>query len=68
MPESQWSMAQKFPELFFDKPTLERIQKETAFAVFQRESKTLGYITKLIASRGPWADFAAATVAPYKLT
>lgn len=68
VPQEQWAMAQKFPELFFDKETLARIQEQSDAAVFQRRSKTLNHLTQWIASKGPVADFAVATVAPYKLT
>lgn len=68
VPKSQWSMAQKFPELFFDKATLEQIRKDSLAAVFQRESKTLGLLTRWIAGKGELFDLAVATVAPYKVT
>jgi hypothetical protein len=68
VPKSQWSMAQKFPELFFDKAKLEEIKNQSDFAVFQRESRTLGTLTRWIASKGDLFDFAVATVAPYKTT
>ena len=68
VPKEQWAFAQKFPELFFDKATMEQIGADTAAAVFQRESKTLGMMTKWLHGKGDLVDFAAATVAPYKLT
>lgn len=68
IPDAQLPMARNFPELFFDESTLQRINRETAHAIFQRESQTLNYITRLIRGRGEWFDLAAATVAPYKLT
>lgn len=68
IPKDKWDMAQKFPELFFDRPTMERIQEETLSAIFQRQSNSIRYIMKLFSSRGDWMELAASTVAPYKLT
>lgn len=64
----QTKMAQSFPELFFDRATLERIDNETRGAVFQRHSKTIDRIMELSRSKGDLMDFMIATVAPYKLT
>lgn len=68
VPKGQWSFAMKFPELFFDKATLERMQSDWQQAVFQRHSKTLDFMSQWIRGKGDWFDFAVATVAPYKLT
>lgn len=68
IPREQWSMAQKFPELFFDKQTLEQIRGDTLASIFQRESPTLNTINKWIAGKGDWADFGISLVAPYKVT
>lgn len=68
IPRDQWDFAQKFPELFFDKETVAQIGRDTAAAVFQRESKTLSLMTRWLSGKGDVIDFAAATVAPYKLT
>lgn len=68
VPKSDWSFAQKFPELFLDAKALERIQSDTLQAVFQRPSNTLNVITNWIRGRGELFDLALATVAPYKLT
>lgn len=68
VPREQWDMAQKFPELFFDRPTMERIQEETLSAIFQRQSNSIRYIMKLFSSRGDWMELGFSTVAPYKLT
>jgi hypothetical protein len=68
VPRDQWSFAQKFPELFFDKETLAQIKADSAAAIFQRDSKTLGLLTRWLRGKGEWVDLAAATVAPYKLT
>jgi hypothetical protein len=68
VPKAQWEMAQKFPELFFNKEKLDQIHKETLAAVFQRESKTLSLLTHWIAGKGELFDLAVATVAPYKVT
>lgn len=68
IPKERLEMAQKFPELFFDRPTMERIQEETLSAIFQRQSNSIRYIMKLFSSRGDWMELAASTVAPYKLT
>ncbi len=68
VPREQWDFAQKFPELFLNKEALSRIKAETADAVFQTESNALNAATRWIASLGRAADFAVATVAPYKLT
>lgn len=68
VPQSQWSMARKFPELFFDRKTMEQIQGDTLQAVFQRNSKTIGHLMNWIRGRGDTFDLAVATVAPYKLT
>lgn len=64
------SMAQKFPELFFDRETLQRIADESSAAVFQRKSKTVSYLESLIKEKGgDWADLAfTVLVAPYRLT
>lgn len=69
-PASQMAMAQKFPELFFDKDTLKRINDESADAVFQRPSKSVRYLQSLINEKfGDWGDLAfTILVAPYKLT
>lgn len=70
LPSSDLSMAQKFPELFFDQKTLRRIQDEASDAIFQRQSKTVSYLTQLIKEKtGDWGDFAfTLLVAPYRLT
>lgn len=68
VPREQWGFAQKFPELFLPKEALEQIRRDTADAVFQGDSKTLNLLTQWLRGKGEWADFAAATVAPYKLT
>lgn len=68
VPKEQWSFAQKFPELFFDRETMSQIGADTAAAVFQRESKTLNLATRWLKGQGDIIDFAFATVAPYKLT
>lgn len=68
IPDSQLSMARKFPELFFDEAAMKRIQDETLYAIFQRESQTLNFVTKWLRGKGDVVDFLAATVAPYKLT
>lgn len=68
VPKEQWSFAQKFPELFFNKEQLTEIKNQSDYAVFQRQSKTLNVIQRWIAEKGPWFDFAVATVAPYKVT
>lgn len=68
VPKSQWAMARKFPELFFDRKTMEQIQGDTLQAVFQRNSKTIGHLMNWIRGRGDTFDLALATVAPYKLT
>lgn len=64
----QARMAKNFPELLFDKATLERINSETRGAVFQRQSTLLSHFTSWLKSKGDFADLLAATVAPYKLT
>jgi hypothetical protein len=68
VPKDQWTFAQRFPELFFDRETMQRIGGDTAASVFQRESKSLSFLTKWLRGKGEWMDLAAATVAPYKLT
>lgn len=68
VPKSQWSFAQKFPELFLDKPTMEKVRQQTSEAIFQRDSQTLNFVTRWIRGKGDLFDFAVATVAPYKLT
>lgn len=68
IPKEQLGMARKFPELFFDEPTLQRIQDGTMEAIFQRKSSTLNLITNWIKRKGDVFDFAVATVAPYKAT
>lgn len=68
LPKDKWAFAEKFPELFFDKETVAQIGRDTAAAVFQRESKTLSLLTRWLSGKGDVLDFAAATVAPYKLT
>ncbi len=66
----QSSMAQKFPELFFDKETLAQIKLESADAVFQRPSVAVDKLQSLIRQKGgDWGDFAfTLLVSPYKLT
>lgn len=61
-------MAKNFPELFFDKATLERINQETRGAIFQRSSVTLDHLLSWIKGKGNLFDLAVAFVAPYKLT
>jgi hypothetical protein len=68
VPKDQWAFAQRFPELFFDRETMQKIGGDTAASVFQRESKSLSFLTKWLRGKGEWVDLAAATVAPYKLT
>lgn len=70
LPSNKLSMAQKFPELFFDRETLQRIADESSAAVFQRKSKTVSYLESLIKDKGgDWADLAfTLLVAPYRLT
>lgn len=68
IPKDKWAMAQRFPELFFDRETRELIRSKTMEAIFQRDSKTLNVITNWIRGRGDMFDLAVATVAPYKLT
>lgn len=63
-------MAQKFPELFFDKETLSQIKLESADAIFQRPSKAVNMLQNLIREKGgDWGDLAFTIfVSPYKLT
>lgn len=68
VPEGQKRMAQNFPELFFDKETLARIEQETRGAVFQQSSKGLGHLMSWLKGKGDGFDLAVATIAPYKLT
>lgn len=68
VPDSQLAMAQKFPELFFDKKTVEQIESETARDLFQRKSDTLNHLTALLGKKGSLFDLAVSFVAPYKLT
>lgn len=68
VPKEQWAFAQKFPELFLDPITREKIRTETMEAIFQRDSKTLNIFTHWLRGKGDWFDLAVATVAPYKLT
>lgn len=68
VPKNQRSMAQKFPELFFDKETLARIENETRGAIFQRHSPTIDRIISWSKSKGEAFDLFMATIAPYKLT
>lgn len=70
VPKGQRSMAQKFPEIFFDRDTLVRINDEASAAVFQRKSKTVSSLESLIKDHGgDWADLAfTLLVAPYRLT
>lgn len=68
IPRENLEMAQKFPELFFDRPTLERIQEETLGAIFQRQSNSIRTIIKLFNTGGNWGELGWSTIAPYKLT
>lgn len=68
VPTKDLGMAQKFPELFFDDATMQRIRSETVSAIFQRNSGTLNHITNWIRGKGDVFDLAIATIAPYKLT
>lgn len=70
VPANQRAMAQKFPELFFDKETLRQIKEESADAIFQRPSKAVANLQRLIREKGgDWADLAfTLLVSPYKLT
>jgi hypothetical protein len=68
VPDGQKRMAQNFPELFFDKKTLNRIENETRGAIFQRHSPTLDHMVSWMKGKGDLFDLAIATVAPYKLT
>lgn len=68
VPDSRLDMARKFPELFFDKETLGRIEAETAETLFQRQSTTLQHLTSLLGKKGGLFDLAVSTVAPYKVT
>lgn len=68
VPRDQWGFAQKFPELFFDGETMQRISNDSASAIFQGQSKVLNYLTRLVKEKGDVADLAFATIAPYKLT
>lgn len=68
VPREQWEFAQKFPELFLDAKTMERVNRESLAAIFQRESRTLNLLTNWLKGKGDFVDFVAATVAPYKLT
>jgi len=68
--DANMKMAQKFPELFFDRDTIKRINDEAANAIFQRPSKVVRYLQSLIHEKGgDWGDLAfTIAVAPYKLT
>ncbi len=68
VPRDKWAMAQQFPELFFNRETIQRIGSETAAAIFQRDSQTLNLFTRWLRGKGELLDLFAATVAPYKLT
>lgn len=68
VPDAQLPMAQKFPELFFDKDTQRLIESETARDLFQRESETLQHVTSLLGKKGSFFDLLVSFVAPYKLT
>lgn len=67
VPVEQRAFAQKFPELFFDKKVLERIRNESDYAIFQQKNMPLSVLNRMLAEHD-FVDFAAATVAPYKLT
>lgn len=66
----QRKMAQKFPELVFDRKEVSRINDEAADAIFQRPSKSIQYLQSMIREKGgDWGDLAfTILVAPYKLT
>lgn len=70
LPQEHRGMAQKFPELFFDRDTLRRIQSESENAVFQNKSVGISYLESWIKQHGgDWADLAfTMLVAPYRLT
>jgi len=70
IPAKDRAMAQKFPELFFDKETLKQIKLESADAIFQRPSKAIDYLQSMIRDKGgDWGDLAfTMMVSPYKLT
>lgn len=65
---NQMAMAQKFPELFFNKEQMKIIESETRRDLFQRESETLQHFTSLLGKKGGWFDLAVAFHMPYKLT
>lgn len=70
IPKDQLRMAQKFPELFFNKEILKQIKDESADAIFQRPSKAVANLQSLIREKGgDWGDLAfTLMVSPYKLT
>lgn len=68
VPEGQRRMAQNFPELFFDRETMRRIDEETLGAIFQRHSKTLDHLLSWTKSKGDGFDLFLSTIAPYKMT
>ncbi len=47
------AMAVKYPELFFDKATMERIDAETAYAVYQNRNPVSTAINRALAGAKP---------------
>lgn len=68
MTATEAAQAVKFPEVFFAPDVVKRMRADADAAVFQRESQTIRMINSWMHKQGPFADFAYATIAPYKLT
>lgn len=70
VPSQYRATARKFPELFFDRETINLIENESLNAVFQNKSLGISYLESWIKNHGgDWADLGfTMLVAPYRLT